>query len=41
LALVACVIILASLTQGSTQQDGILEFDVVPSPKEMLCGGNV
>jgi hypothetical protein len=41
LALVACVIILASSTQGSTQQDGVLESDAVPSPKEMLCGGNV
>jgi hypothetical protein len=41
LALVACVIILASLTQGSIQQDGVLEFDAVPSPKETLCGGNV
>ncbi|CAM6008832.1 unnamed protein product [Sphagnum balticum] len=26
--------------QGSTQQDGVLESDTVPSPKETLCGGN-
>jgi proteasome activator subunit 4 len=36
LALVAHAIILASSTQGSTQQDGILESDAVPSPKETL-----
>jgi hypothetical protein len=32
----APAIILASSTQGSTQQDGILEFDAVPYPKETL-----
>ncbi len=41
LGLVACVIILASSTQGSTQPDGVLEFDAIPSPKETLCGGNI
>ncbi len=41
LALVACVIILASSTQGSTQEDSVLESDAVSSPKETLCGGNV
>jgi hypothetical protein len=41
LGLVACVIILASSTQGSTQPDGVLESDTVPSPKETLCGGNI
>jgi hypothetical protein len=41
LGLVACVIILASSTHGSTQPDGVLESDAVPSPKETLCGGNI